>query len=205
MKHPYVGLWVAADGTIRHELQEDGRYRYAFAPGSPTFHGRYEICGNHINYWDDSGFVSGGSFTAGDELRNGDVVLVRSPRRQPSPALAVAVGLAIGAIGLVALADPAMAVRRHVRTTSQINYHPQVVGPALASQLEALDQRRTGLFGGRSWVLSIGEVNQSKGTSYSSFEHWVAAEPDDPVVLRLGPLLQGGILSPGGRTGERGR
>lgn len=26
-KHPYVGMWITADGYIRHELLPDGRWR----------------------------------------------------------------------------------------------------------------------------------------------------------------------------------
>lgn len=233
----YVGLWVTSNGSVQLELFEDGRYTHTSACGRSRFRGRYEVCGDHINYWDDTGFVAGGSFATGDELWHGDVLLKRTSlrwSRQPSdrkassadldlphqparhqmvkrcpssfrPAISASTGrLTVALLCLMLSSDPAGAIGRHVRTTSELNYHPSVVGPALAAKLGALNRYRTGLFGEESWILSIADVNAAKGTSYSSFEAWVEATPDDPVARQLAGLLERGILAPGGRFGDRG-
>lgn len=48
--HPYVGMWVTADGHIRHNLLPNGRYDEARGNRKSAYQGRYEIRGNHINY-----------------------------------------------------------------------------------------------------------------------------------------------------------
>lgn len=63
--HPYVGMWVTADGHIRHELLPNGRYDEARGNRKSAYQGRYEITGNHIDYWDDTGFTADGEFRDG--------------------------------------------------------------------------------------------------------------------------------------------
>lgn len=63
--HPYVGMWVTADGYIRHELLPDCRYDEARGARQSAYQGRYEIRGNHIDYWDDTGFTADGEFVEG--------------------------------------------------------------------------------------------------------------------------------------------
>ncbi|UCI10633.1 Atu4866 domain-containing protein [Mesorhizobium sp. B1-1-8] len=63
--HPYVGLWITADGQIRHNLLSNGRYDEARARRESAYQGRYEISGNHIDYWDDTGFTADGEFRDG--------------------------------------------------------------------------------------------------------------------------------------------
>lgn len=63
--HPYVGMWVTADGHIRHELLPDCRYDEARGARESAYQGRYEISGNHIEYWDDTGFTADGDFIDG--------------------------------------------------------------------------------------------------------------------------------------------
>ncbi|ESZ22258.1 hypothetical protein X737_04145 [Mesorhizobium sp. L48C026A00] len=63
--HPYVGMWVTADGHIRHNLLPNGRYDEARGNRKSAYQGRYEIRGNHIDYWDDTGFTADGTFIDG--------------------------------------------------------------------------------------------------------------------------------------------
>jgi hypothetical protein len=65
MNHPHVGLWVTSDGHIRHELLPNGRYVEARGARERAYQGRYEITGDHIDYWDDTGFTADGTFIDG--------------------------------------------------------------------------------------------------------------------------------------------
>lgn len=79
--HPYVGLWVTEDGHVRHELLPDNRYVEARGNRERAYTGRYEVTGDHIEYWDDTGFTADGDFVDG-VLYHGGMVLAR--REQPS-------------------------------------------------------------------------------------------------------------------------
>ncbi|WP_296342341.1 Atu4866 domain-containing protein [Reyranella sp.] len=74
--HPYVGMWVTADGNIRHELLANGRYVEARGTREKAYQGRYTIKGNHIDYVDDTGFTADGDFVDG-VLHHGGMVLYR--------------------------------------------------------------------------------------------------------------------------------
>jgi len=63
--HPFIGMWVTADGYIRQELLPNGRYDEARGNKKSAYQGRYEITGNHIRYWDDTGFAADGDFVDG--------------------------------------------------------------------------------------------------------------------------------------------
>jgi hypothetical protein len=63
--HSYVGMWVTADGYIRHELLPNGRYDEARGSRKSAYQGRYTITGNHIDYVDDTGFTADGDFIDG--------------------------------------------------------------------------------------------------------------------------------------------
>lgn len=63
--NPYVGMWVTEDGYIRHELLPNNRYDEARGDRESAYQGRYEITGNRINYWDDTGFTADGEFRDG--------------------------------------------------------------------------------------------------------------------------------------------
>lgn len=63
--HPYVGMWMTADGQIRHELLPDGRYVEARGNRERAYQGRYKVSGNHIEYRDDTGFTADGDFIDG--------------------------------------------------------------------------------------------------------------------------------------------
>lgn len=76
-QHPYVGIWVTADGHIRQELLPDGRYDEARGTRKSAYQGRYEIRGNHIDYWDDTGFTADGTFVGPDELHHGGMIFFR--------------------------------------------------------------------------------------------------------------------------------
>jgi hypothetical protein len=74
--HSFVGMWVTADGNLRHELLPNGRYDEARGGRKSAYQGRYEVRGNHIDYWDDTGFTADGDFIDG-VLYHGGMVLRR--------------------------------------------------------------------------------------------------------------------------------
>jgi len=63
--HSYVGMWVTNDGYIRHNLLSNNRYDEARGNQESSYRGRYEITGNRIEYWDDTGFTADGEFVDG--------------------------------------------------------------------------------------------------------------------------------------------
>ena len=63
--HAYLGMWVTEDGRIRHELLPNGRYVEARGSRERAYEGRYEVTGDHIEYWDDTGFTADGDFIDG--------------------------------------------------------------------------------------------------------------------------------------------
>ncbi|MDX2701246.1 Atu4866 domain-containing protein [Streptomyces sp. PA03-6a] len=63
--HPYVGMWVTADGFIRQELLANGRYDEARGNRKSAYTGRYTVVGNHIDYVDDTGFTATGDVRDG--------------------------------------------------------------------------------------------------------------------------------------------
>jgi Agrobacterium tumefaciens protein Atu4866 len=77
MSHPYVGMWVTPDGRIRHELLPNGRYDEARGSRESAYRGRYEITGNRIEYWDDTGFTADGVFVSDDVLHHAGMILHR--------------------------------------------------------------------------------------------------------------------------------
>lgn len=77
-QHPYIGMWVTADGQIRQELLPNGRYDEARGSRMSAYQGRYEVSGNHINYWDDTGFTADGTFVSDDELHHGGMIFYRA-------------------------------------------------------------------------------------------------------------------------------
>ena len=76
-QHPYVGMWVTADGEIRQELLANGRYDEARGTRHSAYQGRYEVEGNTIFYWDDTGFTADGEFVSDDELHHGGMIFFR--------------------------------------------------------------------------------------------------------------------------------
>lgn len=61
----YVGMWVTADGYIRHELLPGGRYDEARGSRKSAYQGSYRLKGDHIDYRDDTGFTADGEFRDG--------------------------------------------------------------------------------------------------------------------------------------------
>lgn len=61
----YVGMWVTADGYIRHNLLPDHRYDEARGKHESAYQGSYTVKGNHIDYKDDTGFTADGEFRDG--------------------------------------------------------------------------------------------------------------------------------------------
>lgn len=76
-QHPYVGMWVTDDGQIRHELLPNGRYDEARGARKSAYQGRYEVSGNHIDYWDDTGFTADGEFVDRNTLHHGGMIFRR--------------------------------------------------------------------------------------------------------------------------------
>ncbi len=76
-QHPYIGMWVTADGHIRQELLPNGRYDEARGKRKSAYQGRYEVRGNRINYWDDTGFTADGTFVENDILHHGGMIFYR--------------------------------------------------------------------------------------------------------------------------------
>jgi hypothetical protein len=74
--HDFAGMWVTADGRVRHELLPNGRYDEARGSKKSAYQGRYEVSGNHIDYWDDTGFTADGDFIDG-VLHHGGMILRR--------------------------------------------------------------------------------------------------------------------------------
>ncbi len=74
--HPYAGMWVTEDGYIRHELLPNGRYDEARGNRKSAYQGRYAVTGNHIDYWDDTGFTADGEFIDG-VLHHAGMILYR--------------------------------------------------------------------------------------------------------------------------------
>jgi hypothetical protein len=61
----YIGLWMTADGYIRHELLANNRYDEARGNQESAYQGEYSVKGNHIDYKDDTGFTADGEFIDG--------------------------------------------------------------------------------------------------------------------------------------------
>ena len=74
--HSYTGMWVTADGHVRHQLLPGGRYREARGLRECAYEGRYAVTGDHIDYWDDTGFTADGDFVDG-VLHHGGMILYR--------------------------------------------------------------------------------------------------------------------------------
>jgi hypothetical protein len=76
-RHSYVGMWVTDGGHIRHERLPNGRYDEARGTRESAYQGRYEIKGNHIDYWDDTGFTADGKFVDEHTLHHGGMIFRR--------------------------------------------------------------------------------------------------------------------------------
>lgn len=63
--HPFVGMWVTADGHIRQELLPNGRYDEARGNRRSAYTGSYTVTGDHIDYVDDTGFTATGDVRDG--------------------------------------------------------------------------------------------------------------------------------------------
>jgi hypothetical protein len=82
--HPYVGMWVTKDGHIRQELLPSGRYDEARGTRRSAYQGRYEVRGNKIAYWDDTGFTADGEFIGG-VLHHGGMLFYREEQVNRRP------------------------------------------------------------------------------------------------------------------------
>ena len=61
----------------RSGFQATGRYDEARGTRKSAYQGRYEVEGNRIQYWDDTGFTADGTFVTADELHHGGMVFYR--------------------------------------------------------------------------------------------------------------------------------
>ena len=61
----YIGMWMTADGYIRHELLPGDRYNEGRGKRNNAYQGGYKVTGNHIAYLDDTGFTADGDFKDG--------------------------------------------------------------------------------------------------------------------------------------------
>lgn len=75
--HSYVGMWVTADGYVRHNLLPGNRYDEARGTRESAYRGRYEVTGTRIEYWDDTGFTADGIFVDENTLHHGGMILYR--------------------------------------------------------------------------------------------------------------------------------
>lgn len=74
--HPNVGLWVTADGRVRHDFLPDGRYDEARGTRESAYQGCYVVAGDHLDYVDDTGFAADGDFIDG-VLHHAGMILYR--------------------------------------------------------------------------------------------------------------------------------
>ncbi|MGN7360350.1 Atu4866 domain-containing protein [Paenibacillus sp. SAF-054] len=79
---PYVGMWVTADGYIRHELLPNGRYDEARGGRKSAYQGKYTIEGDHIEYVDDTGFTADGDFVDGVLYHAGMVLYLEKNKKE---------------------------------------------------------------------------------------------------------------------------
>lgn len=75
-QNKHVGMWVTADGHIRHELLAGGRYDEARGVKKSAYQGQYCIEKDHITYRDDTGFSADGDFRNG-VLHHAGMILYR--------------------------------------------------------------------------------------------------------------------------------
>lgn len=84
--HPYVGMWVTADGYIRHELLPNGRYDEARGNRESAYQGKYVVTNNHIEYADDTGFTADGNFIDGVLYHAGMVLYLEEGTQEEASA-----------------------------------------------------------------------------------------------------------------------
>ena len=72
---PYLGLWVSSDQSVQQRLLPNSRYEESH--GFTIYRGTYRVRGEHIEFWDDSGFVADGDFLDG-ALQQSGVTLIRT-------------------------------------------------------------------------------------------------------------------------------
>ncbi|NJP96250.1 hypothetical protein HCN51_43615 [Nonomuraea sp. FMUSA5-5] len=73
--HPYVGMWVTADGRIRQGLLAGGRHEEERDGRQRACTGRYPVTGTHLDDHDDLSFTA-----TGDVLHHERLVLYRQER-----------------------------------------------------------------------------------------------------------------------------
>lgn len=142
--HPHLGLWVTADGRVRHELRADGRYVEARGDREAAYVGSYEVTGDHIEYVDDTGFTADGDFRD-DVLHHAGMVL-----RRRKVVLVTGASSGIGratALRLVAAGHPVvLGARRTDRLDALVAEIEGAGGQALAVPLDVTDLASTEAF-----------------------------------------------------------
>lgn len=142
--HPHLGLWVTADGGVRHELRTDGRYVEARGDREAAYVGSYKVTGDHIEYVDDTGFTADGDFRD-DVLHHAGMVL-----RRRKVVLVTGASSGIGqatALRLVAAGHPVvLGARRTDRLDALVAEIEGAGGQALAVPLDVTDLASTEAF-----------------------------------------------------------
>lgn len=64
---------------LPQRLLRGGRYDEARGERESACTGRYEVRGNRVEYWDDTGFTADGTFVTEDELHHGGMIFYRVP------------------------------------------------------------------------------------------------------------------------------
>jgi hypothetical protein len=70
MSHPYVGMWVTADGRIRHELLANGRYDEARNGRAHAYQRTFGDCRNKNSYLGGEALILNDSDAGGTMLHN---------------------------------------------------------------------------------------------------------------------------------------
>ena len=77
----YIGMWVTADGYIRHQLLANNRYDEARGNNRHAYLGSYQVVGNHITNKDETGYKEDGDFQDGIMYHAGIVIYKEQEKR----------------------------------------------------------------------------------------------------------------------------
>ncbi len=76
----YIGMWLTANGYIRHKLLPNNRYDEARGNRKSAYQGSYKVTGNHIDYKDNTGFTADGKFKDGVLYHAGMILYKKNGR-----------------------------------------------------------------------------------------------------------------------------
>lgn len=75
--HPYVGMWMTVEREVHHNLLANGRYDETRDNRESAYQSRYEVPGDEIFYWDNTGSDAEG-ILIDDVLHHGGMILHRA-------------------------------------------------------------------------------------------------------------------------------